>query len=169
MKPREPKRDWPPDLPYDYAAMNLQKALLMIEGAKQKAEEMGLRMILAVCDASGNLAALQRMDDAPLVSLEIAINKARTAVLGKIPTEQWGTRFKGTEPGIAPLWFHTGWITFGGGYPIVSEERLIGGIGCSGATWEDCVIARAGLLAIGADTSGVELSLKESGVPKETW
>jgi len=169
MGEKKLERQWPPDLPYDYATMNLEKALEIIEASKKKAKKMELNMILAVCDAAGNLTALQRMNDAPLVSLEIAVNKARTAILGKIPTDQWGASFKGVDPILAPLFFHTAWITFGGGFPVILERKIIGGFGCSGATWEDCVIARAGLMAIGADVSGVESFLKHSGVPPQNW
>lgn len=169
MEERKWEREWPPEVPYDYSAMTLEKALTVIEAAKKKAREMGFAETVAVCDAAGNLVALQRMDDAILLSLEIAVNKARTAVLGKIPTHQWGAFFKGAEPVLAPLWFHTGWITFMGGFPVVVEGKVIGGIGCSGATWEDGVIARAGLKALGADLSGVEACLKDFGVPVEKW
>ncbi len=163
------ERQWPPDLPYDYAAMDLKKALKMIEASKEKAETMGFRMTFAVCDAGGNLVALQRMDQAPLLSVEIAVNKARTAVFGKVPTDQWGATFKGVDPAIPPLFFHTGWIAFGGGFPVILEKRITGGFGSSGATWEDCLIARAGLISIGADLSGVESFLKNAGVPPQNW
>ena len=116
------ERQWPPELPYDYSAMTLEKALVIIDGAKKKAQEMKFAETIAVCDAAGNLVAIVRMDDCTLLSLEIAVNKARTAVLGKIPTHAWGTFFKGAVPEIAPLWFHTGWITFMGGFPIVIEN-----------------------------------------------
>jgi len=169
MEDRKWEREWPPVLPYDYAAMTLDKALTMINGVKKKAQDMGFAETVAVCDAAGNLVALERMDDGVLLSLEIAVNKARTAVLGKIPSHQWGAFFKGAEPEIAPLWFHTGWITFMGGFPVILGGRLIGGLGVSGATWEDGVMARAGLMALGADISGVEACLEDFGVPREKW
>ncbi len=163
------ERQWPPDLTYDYAAMDLKKALKMIEASKEKAETLGFKMTFAVCDAGGNLIALQRMDQAPLLTVEIAINKARTAVFGKVPTDQWGATFKGNEPLIPPLFFHSRWIAFNGGLPVILEKKIAGGFGCSGATWEDCVIARAGLGSIDADLSGVESYLKNVGVPPEKW
>lgn len=169
MKPRIWKRRWPPLLSYDYAGMNLKIALALIEGAKKKAKQMGFAETIAVCDAGGNLVALQRMDDCTLLSLEIAVNKARSAALGKIATHKWGAFFKGTKPAIAPLWFHTGWITFMGGFPVIVKGKIIGGIGCSGATWEDGAVARGGLLAIGADASEVEKCLTEYGVAQEQW
>lgn len=169
MEGRSWERMWPPELPYDYNAMNLDKASLLIEGAKKKAEDMGFAMTTAVCDAAGNLVSLQRMDDAALLSLEIAQNKARSAVFGKIPTLLWGNSFKGTDPELSPLYFHSGWITFMGGFPVVVKNKVIGGLGCSGATWEDGVIARAALNALGADISGADACLKEFGVPEDRW
>ena len=160
---------WPPELPYDHEAMNLEKALVMIEGSKKKAADLGFAMTLVVCDAGGNLVALQKMDDAALLSLEIAINKARTAVFGKIPTLKWGSSFKGTDPELSTLWFHSGWTSFMGGFPVVLENKIIGGLGSSGATWEDGVIALAGLKALGADTSGVESCLDDCKIPKDMW
>lgn len=169
MEHRMLERRWPPESRYDYAAMTLDKALIMIDGAKKKAKQMGFAHTVAVCDAAGNLVVLQRMDDCPLLALEIAINKARSAVLGKIATHKWGATFKGTKPEIAPLWFHSGWITFMGGFPVIMDGKIVGGIGCSGATWEDGVVARAGLLALKADVAEVEACLTDAGVTPEQW
>ena len=162
-------RMWPPKLPYNYTAMNLEKALVIIEGAKKKSVELGFNMTLAVCDAGGNLTAVQRMDDAALLSIEIAMNKARTAVFGKIPTNVWGDMYRGPNPPLIPLHFHSNWITFMGGFPVIVDNIIIGGVGSSGATWEDGVIARAGLMALGADMSGVDACLDEFGIPREKW
>ena len=169
MEQRTWERIWPPDLPYNHSGMTLEKALTIIEGAKEKALEMRFNMTLAVCDAAGTMVALQKMDDAALLSIEIAINKARSAVFGKIPTYLWRETFKGTEPEIPPLWFHSNWITFMGGFPVVMENKIIGGFGASGATWEDGIIARAGLIALGADTGGLDECLELYGIPREKW
>ena len=130
------ERMWPPQTPYDYNRMGLKLALEVIEGAKKKSEAMGFATTNAVCDAAGNLTAIQRMDDAPLLSLEIARNKARSAVYGKIPTFFWGDSFKGAAPELPPLFFHSDWIAFMGGFPIIMDGKIIGGLGCSGATWK---------------------------------
>lgn len=163
------ERRWPPEMPYDYTAMNLEKALVLIEGAKEKSSQIGFTMTMAVCDAAGNPVAMQKMDDAPHLSLEIANNKARTAVYGKIPTAMWSGFFKGADPEIAPLWFHSDWITFPGGFPVLEDSKVIGGFGVSGATWEDIIIARSGLAALGADLSGAEASLTAYDVPEDKW
>jgi len=169
MTQKASKESFPPDLPYFSPGMTLEKAVIMIDGAIKRAEKMALSFTMAVCDAGGHLVALQKMDEAPLFSLEIATNKARTAVFGKIPTAQWGGHFKGPDAPLAPLWFHTGWISFPGGFPVIVEGRIIGGFGCSGATWEDSVAARAGLAALGADTKGADAFLTACGIPPAAW
>ena len=63
MEQRTWERVWPPELPYDHAGMTLEKALTIIEGAKEKATQTGFAMTLVVCDASGNVVALQKMDE----------------------------------------------------------------------------------------------------------
>ncbi len=158
------KRRWPPDLGLDPQEMTLAKALKMIDAAKEKAQAMRLSMTIAVCDTGGNLVTLQRMDNCALLGLEVALNKARTSVFGMIPTHQWGPFFKGPDQRIAPLWFHSGWITFPGGFPVILDSKIIGGIGVSGATWEDIVIARAGLKALGADVSEADAYLNEISI-----
>jgi len=169
MAERSWKKLWPPELPYNHAGMSLEKALIILEGAQQKAAELDFSMVLVVCDVAGHPVALHRMDDAPLASMEIAENKARTAVFGKIPTLMWKDSFTGDKAPLIPLWFHSGWISFMGGFPIIMQRCIIGGLGCSGATWEDGVIALAGLRALGAETVGVEACLEKFGVPREKW
>jgi uncharacterized protein GlcG (DUF336 family) len=56
-----------------------------------------------------------------------------------------------------------------GGSRFVMENKIIGGFGPSGATWEDGVIARAGLTALGADTGALDECLELYGIPREKW
>ena len=65
--------------------IGLDLALVLIAAARKKAEEIGVPMVIAVVDAGGNPIALHRMDDALLVSINIAANKAYTAVAVKSP------------------------------------------------------------------------------------
>ncbi len=166
MEKNAQQNTWPPDLPYAHESMDLEKALILIEGSKKKAIELGFASTMAVCDAAGNLVALQKMNDAALLTLEIAQNKAKSAVYGKMPTALWKDTFNGPSPELIPLFFHSNWITFIGGFPVIIDKKLIGGFGISGATWEDGQIARAGLEALGAETQGVDKCLEVLGPPK---
>jgi len=95
-------------------------------------------MVIAVVDASGNLVAEQRMDHALLVSIDIALNKAYTAVAVKIPTHELAPL---SQPGQPLFGIHNAdggrIIIFGGGFPLKHGNEIIGGIGVSGGSVEE--------------------------------
>ncbi|MDO5624613.1 MAG: heme-binding protein [Pseudomonadota bacterium] len=125
-----------------------------VRAAVEKAGELGIRINVAVTDASGVLAAFLRMPGAFLHSVDIAIDKAYTAASFGWPTSQWEGIFA-SDPALARGMPHRPRIVvFGGGLPIREGGReggaLIGGIGVSGGSAEqDEVCARAGLAALG--------------------
>ena len=83
-----------------------------------KAEEMGVKMNIAVVDAGANLKAFARMDGAWLGSIDIAIRKARTARFFDMNTGEIG---KLSQPGGSLFGIehsNGGLITFPGGVPI---------------------------------------------------
>ena len=128
-------------------SINLEMALELIAAVREKAKEIGVPMVIAVVDAGGNLLSQQRMDGALLVSIDISLNKAYTAVAVKIPTHELSTV---TQPGQALFGIHNAdggrIVIFGGGFPLTSGEELIGGIGVSGGSVEEDIrCAEAGL------------------------
>ena len=145
--------------------LTLDTAKKMLEAGEKEAEEQGVPMVIAICDAGGNLLALHRMDKAPLVSVQIAINKAFTAVFGKKPTGRWKSLF--SEGEITPLFFHERWITFWGGFPIIKNEIIVGGIGVSGGTVEDLYVARAALRAGGFSLKDADDDIAKVEATKE--
>ena len=127
--------------------VNLEKALKVIEAAKTKSEEIGVPMVIAVVDAGGNLVAEQRMDEALLVSVDIALNKAYTSVAVKIPT---GDLAEVTQSGQSLFGIHNAdggrIVIFGGGIPLKDDDKIVGGIGVSGGSVEDDIkCAEAGV------------------------
>ena len=128
----------------------LEDAKRMVEAAEEKAIAINVPMVIAVCDMGGNLVLLHRMEDSLLASLEIAQNKAYTAVALKMPSATVKDLAKeGAElQGIAVS--HAGKIVFfGGGFPIVVDGKIVGGIGVSGGSVaEDTTVAQAGLAAL---------------------
>lgn len=122
-----------------------------IEAAAAKAAELGVPMCIAVCDEAGHLKAFLRMDGAPLLSLEIAQNKAYTAVSYGIPTHAWHEFIKSDPPLLAGVPQIPRIVIFGGGYPIKEGDQVVGGIGVSGGHYsQDMECATAALRAIGA-------------------
>jgi uncharacterized protein GlcG (DUF336 family) len=140
--------------------LTFNTAKQMIDAAMAEAKKQGLTMVIAIADAGGNLIAFGRMDDAMLVSTQIAMDKAFTAVYGKVPTQTWRTIVQSGN--IPPLFIHERWTAFAGGFPLRKGKQLFGGIGCSGATAHgDVSVARAGLLAGGFSTEDADNILKE--------
>ncbi|MBF4695922.1 cob(I)yrinic acid a,c-diamide adenosyltransferase [Fusibacter ferrireducens] len=119
----------------------------MKQACRQKAVSMHVAVNIAIVDEAGHLVFFERMADAFLGSIDIAINKAKTAVRFKNNTRTLGELAKPDQPlyGIQ-LTNHQEMVIFGGGYPIWHKGKIIGGIGVSGGTVEeDECIAEAGL------------------------
>jgi len=126
-----------------------EAAKKLIAAAEKKAQELGKAMVIAVCDESGNLKGFSRMDNAPLLSVQIAQDKAYTAISFGIPTHQWFEFIKGDAPLLAGIVHTPRLIVFGGGYPITMNNQVIGGIGVSGGHYsEDMQCAEAALKSL---------------------
>ncbi|MBE7172133.1 MAG: heme-binding protein [Williamsia sp.] len=117
--------------------ITLIQAQAVVAAAIEKAEDMNVKMNIAVVDAGANLVAFARMDDAWLGSLDISIKKAKTARFFDMNTGEIG---KLSQPG-GPLYniehSNGGLISFPGGVLIRNGEGIIGAIGVSGSTVED--------------------------------
>jgi len=132
---------------FERASVSAELAKAMIAAAERKATEMGHPFVIAVVDDSGVLKAFSRMDGAALLSVQVAQDKAYTAVGFGLATDTWHDFVKDDPPlamgaatGIDRL------IVFGGGYPIKLGGAVIGGIGVSGGHYsQDMEVAQAGL------------------------
>lgn len=123
----------------------------LIEAATAKALEIGVPMAISVVDESGALKAFRRMDGAALLSVDIATNKAYTAVSFGIPTHGWYDFIKNDPPLLHGIVHTPRLVVFGGGYPVAEGEQVIGGIGVSGGHYDqDMAVAEAALAALAA-------------------
>ena len=133
------------------SSISTEAAGRLIAAAEAKAAELGKAFVIAVVDDGGILKAFSRMDGAPLLSVQVAQDKAYTAVGFAMPTHGWHDFIKDDPPladgapsGIARL------VVFGGGYPLLAGDQLVGGIGVSGSHYsEDMQVAEAALAALG--------------------
>lgn len=131
-------------------SISTELAHRMIQAAEAKAAEMGIPFVIAIVDDSGVLKAFSRMDGAALLSVQVAQDKAYTAVGFGLPTDGWYDFIKDDPPlaagattGIDRL------VVFGGGYPVVIDGARVGAIGVSGAHYnQDMEVARAGLAVL---------------------
>ena len=123
-------------------------ALLMLEAAVAKAEEIGQPQCVVIVDASGETLAQLRMTGAKYLSLKSASSKARTAASigapsGDIPESVGLSIAAATDGDMTRLT---------GGFPIVTEGVLVGGIGVgSGSPEQDGEVAAAALAALASD------------------
>ena len=131
---------------YQKYAITQSLTLKILEAITNKAEELGIKINAAVVDEGANLKAFIRMDEAALLSSEIAQNKAYTAAAFGKPTHEWYPMIK-DEPALLTGIVHTNkLVVFGGGIPLTVGGIIVGGIGVSGGTSEEDVLcAQAGL------------------------
>ncbi|NYE04423.1 uncharacterized protein GlcG (DUF336 family) [Bacillus niacini] len=130
---------------YQKYALTQSLALKILETVTNKAKEFGIKINAAIVDEGANLKAFIRMDEAALLSSDIAQNKAYTAAAFGKPTHEWYPMIK-DEPALLTGIVHTDkLVVFGGGIPLLYNGIIVGGIGVSGGSaTEDVQCAEAG-------------------------
>ena len=131
----------------------LQKKTVSLEDAKKAAAAAAVEarknkwnMAIAVVDDGGNLVYFERIDETQIGSADIAIGKARTAVMFKRPTKALEDALNAGQPAILSF---PNTIPRDGGLPLHADGKVIGGIGVSGAkSAEDAQVAKAGADAL---------------------
>ena len=145
--------------------LTIDTAKKMLGAGEKEAKKQGVPMAIAIVDAGGNLLAFHRMDNAILVGTQVAMDKAFTAVFGKQHSGNYASLY---QSGIlVPLFYHERWITFPGGFPIIKNGAVLGGIGVSGGTIEDVFVARAALKAGGFSIDEVDAFLAQIGAMRK--
>lgn len=116
------------------ASINRETAVALIDAAIAAARTIGIPAAVAVVDATGNLRAFERTDDAPChrrcchrQGLEFRLVWVPHPCLERLCFE----RSK-----VAPLAYRPRMVAVGGGYPILEDGKLIGGIGISGGNYQ---------------------------------
>ena len=122
--------------------LSLEKAKKIIRVGEKKAKEMNIAAVFAVVNPEGNLIIEERMDNAILVSIEVAYKKAYTAAALKLNTEdltalvQPGAMFYGLQSDPK-------YIVFGGGMLLKVDGKIVGAVGVSGGSaQQDIEIAK---------------------------
>ena len=121
----------------------------MVDKAVAKARELGVSENVAILDDGGNLKAFSRMDGAPIPTIEMAQNKAYTALLG-VSTQDFFNFIKGDPSLLAGIPTLSRVAAWGGGFPIKVDGEVVGAIGVSGAptVQHDVDCARAALALV---------------------
>jgi uncharacterized protein GlcG (DUF336 family) len=135
-------------------SISSELARKMVDAAVAKAGEIGVRENVAILDDGGNLTAFGRMDGAPILSIEIAQNKAYTALFG-VSTQDFFNFIQSDPSLLAGMPTLSRMAAWGGGFPIKVDGEIVGAIGLSGAptVQNDIDCARAALALVPAAVS----------------
>jgi uncharacterized protein GlcG (DUF336 family) len=113
-------------------SISSELAQKMVDKAVAKARELGVSENVAILDDGGNLKAFSRMDGAPIPTIEIAQNKAYTALFG-VSTQDLFNFIQSDPSLLAGIPTLTRVAAWGGGFPIKVDGEIVGAIGVSGA------------------------------------
>lgn len=127
-------------------ALTLEVAKEMSAAAEAEAVKNGWNVVIAIVDDGGRLMHLIRRDGTQYGSIEVAQDKARTAIAFRRPTKAFEDAVAGGRNAILGL---NGATPVEGGLPIVVDGEMIGAIGVSGVqSSQDAQVAKAGVDAL---------------------
>ena len=138
-----------PAPPPDYGpGMSLEIAKKAVEAAIAEAAKNNWKLAIAVTTNGGHLVHFSRMDQTQFGSIAIAQHKARAAAKFKRPTKAFADAI-GANPANVALLTLDDISASEGGIPLMKDGKMIGAIGCSGATGaQDGVACTAGANAV---------------------
>ena len=109
--------------------------LEVVKAVASKASEYAMQnkfvVVISIVDDGGHLLYLERMDGVQTGSIEVAIQKAKTAAAFKRKSKAFLDALKTGRPELVAL---PGGIPFDGGVPLIWNDQVIGAIGVSGMT-----------------------------------
>jgi uncharacterized protein GlcG (DUF336 family) len=136
-----------PTTPYG-APISLDQAKKVLAGAEAEAQKNSWNVVIAILDSGGHLVLLQRLDNTQFASVEVAQQKAYSAVAFRRPTKVFQDGVAAGGEGLRILKL-AGATPVEGGLPLIVEGKLVGSIGVSGVTsQQDNQIAKAGADAL---------------------
>ena len=119
----------------------------MLNAAKKEAQANGWKVTIAIVDDGGHPLALERMDECAPIAAYIAIEKAKSAALGKRPSADYENMINGGRTAFLSAPNLAGMLE--GGVPVTLGNHTIGAIGVSGVQKDqDARIAEAGAASI---------------------
>lgn len=118
----------------------------LLAAAREEAQRHGWAVSIAVVDDGGHPLALERLDGCAPIAAYIAIEKARSAALGRRDTKGYEDMVNGGRTAFvsAPLL-----TSLEGGLPVRVDGQVIAAVGVSGVKAEqDAQVAAAALAAL---------------------
>lgn len=133
----------PPQIPYGLS-VSTESGKHAAAASIAEAQKNNWKMAIAIVDTGGYLVYFEKMQDTQTGSVELAIEKARTAALFRRPTKVFQDGVAQGGEGLRLLRL-TGAIPIDGGVPIIVDGKVVGAVGVSGGSGEqDGQVAKAG-------------------------
>jgi uncharacterized protein GlcG (DUF336 family) len=131
--------------------LSAAEARQIVDAAIVEASQMSLRVTIAVVDDSGVLKEFERMDGAPLVSVQTAMNKAYAAAAIGMPPDEFYAAIESDGAAVACFANRPGLALIAGGLPAMVNGQVAGAVGIAGAMTgaEDRRIAEAAVQGVG--------------------
>ena len=124
--------------------INADSAKKVAAAAIAEARKNNFTMAIAVVDTAGNLVYFEKMDGTQTGSVNVSIDKARSAALFKRPTKAFQDIVAAGGVGLRILGLQ-GAVPVDGGIPLMEGGKIVGAIGASGGTSDqDAQCAQAG-------------------------
>jgi uncharacterized protein GlcG (DUF336 family) len=135
--------------PPEYGApITFEQAKKVMAGAEAEATKNKWPVVITILDSGGNIMMVHRLDNAQFGSVDIAREKAKSAVALRRPTKVFQDLV--AQGGANLRLLNIGFSVLEGGIPIIVGGKVIGGIGVSGVTsQQDAQTAQAGIDALG--------------------
>lgn len=130
---------------YDKKILSLEDAKRVVAAAEAEARRNNWNVVIAIVDDGGHLIYLQR-ERVQLGSIDVAITKAKVALMFRRPTRVWEDTVGSGRYGYLAM---PGMLPLEGGVPLTYKDDIVGAIGVSGVkSFEDGQIAAAGAAAL---------------------
>lgn len=130
----------------DRKVMSIAQAKVIAAAAMAEAEKNNWTVVVAILDEGGHLMYLERRDGTQLAGADIAVQKARAALLFKRSSKAMEDA-AAQRPAFHTLNREVAMIE--GGLPLIYGNAIVGAIGVSGVTsQQDGVVAKAGVDAL---------------------
>jgi uncharacterized protein GlcG (DUF336 family) len=117
----------------EHPTLSADASRRMVDAAISEATRASVPVTVVVVDASGVMKEMKRMDGAPLVSIQTAINKAYGAAAIGMPPDDFYEAIKSDPAAIIEFGTRPGLALIAGGVPVVRGAQVAGAIGVAGA------------------------------------
>jgi uncharacterized protein GlcG (DUF336 family) len=123
----------------------------MVDAAVAEAASMSVPVTVVVVDESGITKEMVRMDGAPLVSVQTALNKAYAAAAIGMPPDDFYAAIESDPAAVTEFGTRPGLALIAGGVPVIDVGKVAGAIGVAGAMTgdEDRRIAEVAISEVG--------------------